>query len=230
MFFSRENIFYTLPRVKYRLNYLNYMSQTTLDINSCSAEELTRFTGIPDDISKKVVEYRNSKGAFYHLSEILEVPDIDRASFIRLTGASSKKADECYLRYNIKKIIKLEKASDFTFKDIVKLVSKMPTLAGAMLCSEDGLPIARDFNPLLPADKIGASLSACLKQARDSLKGTPYNNVQSMSIELAGHLITVFNHGKLYLVVLHDHGRISGKVCRLVGEILGKLPQTSLAK
>ncbi|MDK3161891.1 roadblock/LC7 domain-containing protein [Kamptonema cortianum] len=99
-----------------------------------------------------------------------------------------------------------------------------------MLCSEDGLPIARDFNPLLPSDKIGASLSACLKQARESLKNTPYSAVQSMSIELAGHLITVFNHGKLYLVVLHDHGQISGKVCKLVGEILSKLPQTSVAK
>ncbi|MDK3161890.1 helix-hairpin-helix domain-containing protein [Kamptonema cortianum] len=79
------------------------MSQTTLDINSCTADELSKFTGISEDIAKNVVEYRNSKGAFYHMSEILESPGLDRNSFIRLTGISGKKADNYYLRYNIKK-------------------------------------------------------------------------------------------------------------------------------
>ncbi len=206
------------------------MSQTTLDINSCNAEDLSKFTGLSDDISKNVVEFRNSKGAFYHISEILEVPDVDRNAFIKLTGLSRKKADSCILRYNIKKIVKLGRASEFTFKDVIKLISNLPTLSGAMLCSDDGLPIARDFNPLLPADMIGASLSACLKQAQDSLKETPYKEVHSMSIELAGHLMTVFHQGKLYLVVLHDHGQISGRINKIVSDILAKLPQTSLTK
>lgn len=204
------------------------MSLTTLDINSCSAEDLAKFTGISEDISKKVVEYRESKGAYYHLSEICEVEGVDRSAFIKLTGATRKVADSCVLRYDLKKITKLGKADHYSFKDIVKIVSKLPTISGAMICSEDGLPIARDFNPLLPSDKIGAALSACLKQASESLKDTPYGNLESMSMEMAGHMMSVFHFGKLYLIVQHHRGKISTPVCKVIGEILEKIPQSSL--
>lgn len=52
-----------------------------LDINSATAEELSRLPGIGEKLSQAIVDYRQEHGAFAAVEEITEVPGIGEGKF-----------------------------------------------------------------------------------------------------------------------------------------------------
>jgi len=191
-----------------------------LDINSCTAEELQAFTGIPPAQAQQIIEYRNSKGAFYHLSEMLEVPGLGSDTFLHISGCEPGKLDGYLIRHNIKRLVKKNEGSAFTMKDITALVSKIPTLCGAILCSEDGLILSSEVKMGVPADKIAAAVSMCFKQFSETLQNFDASNLKMVTVDIENYTITVFHQKKLYLLVIHKPNQFSTRVCNLCSDIL----------
>lgn len=191
-----------------------------LDINSCTAEELQAFTGLTVDQARQIISYRDSVGAFYHLSELLETKVIDPKNFVNITGCDPNRVDGHLTRFNIKRLIKKHEGTDFTFKEITHLVSKMPTIAGAIICSDDGLPISSEVKAGVPADKISAAVSMCYKQFADALRNSEQSNLRMMTIDIENYTLSVFKEGKIYLLAVHQPNQFSHRVCEVIHQIV----------
>lgn len=57
-----------------------------LDLNTASAEELTALPGIGPELARRIVEYRETAGAFTTVEELLEVPGIGETKLAALEG------------------------------------------------------------------------------------------------------------------------------------------------
>ncbi|MDZ4816363.1 MAG: helix-hairpin-helix domain-containing protein [Verrucomicrobiota bacterium] len=203
------------------------MDSEYLDINSCTAGQLHEFTGISPDLAKDIVDYREQKGAFYHLSELLEVPKVDSNTFQAISGCEVGKLDGYLTRHNIKRIIKNKECSAFSFKDIVALITKIPTINGAIVCSDDGLPIAIDVKAGVPSDKIAAAVSMCYKQFSESVKVMNQSSLKMMTMDIENYTISVFQQQKIFLLVLHKPSQYSTKANDICSQILEEVSATA---
>jgi competence protein ComEA len=55
-----------------------------LDLNTATAEELTQFPGIGEELANRIVEYREANGPFESVEELMEVSGIGEAKFAAL--------------------------------------------------------------------------------------------------------------------------------------------------
>ena len=59
---------------------------TPLDLNAATAEELTELPGIGEELSRRILEYREENGGFRSVEELMEVSGIGEGKFAALEG------------------------------------------------------------------------------------------------------------------------------------------------
>ena len=64
-----------------------------ININTASEEELKELDGIGDTLAKKIVEYRNVKGKFNRIEDLMKIPGVGTDCF------NSIKNDICVWKY-----------------------------------------------------------------------------------------------------------------------------------
>ena len=57
-----------------------------LDLNAATPEELAQLPGIGEELARRIVEYRESRGPFETAEQLMEVPGIGEGKFAALEG------------------------------------------------------------------------------------------------------------------------------------------------
>ena len=139
---------------------ISCVNQVGINVNTASKYLLTYVSGLSEGLAQKIIEHRNSNGAFKSRRELLKVPKLGAKAFEQAAGFLRIPEAENILdntavhpeRYTL--VEQMAKDADCTVKELIKTKEKRNALQLEKYIQEDiGMPTLKDI--LLELDKPG---------------------------------------------------------------------------
>jgi competence protein ComEA len=176
-----------------------------INLNSCSAADLTRIRGIGPVMAKRLVEFRTGHGPFSSLDELRLVPGIGRKTFRALTGIGPRR---------LNRLLGVPEDRELSLLEIVRLVGALPGVDGCIVALEDGLFVTGQLPPPLDQNAVSAFGPQLFKRIGRYVRELNIGQVHRLTLFTDQRPVSIFHAGNVYLIVVHGAKRYSKALLR----------------
>ncbi len=175
------------------------------NVNSCNAEELARIEGIDSANAQRIIDHRNTHGAFQSLESLRSVPGLSRKLLKSLAGPA---------RRGLNRLLGVEHNEELTLQEVVRLTSQMKGVAGCSLATSDGVFITGQLPEHLDQEAISVFAPQLFRNVGRYTKELRVGEVTRLSVFTDQQPVSVFGAGDIFLVVIHDNHHFSKALLR----------------
>jgi competence ComEA-like helix-hairpin-helix protein len=183
------------------------LNQCLININSCTAEDLTRIPGVGPALAQKIIEFRNARGTITDVNQLRQIPGVGNKTFRRIVGAGPSPRGKVVRLVN--HLLGAPQDRELTLQEIVRLTAQQPGVAGCIMATDDGMFVTGQLPASLDAQTISAFAPQLFRRVSRYVKELKVGQVRRFSLFTDEQPVSIFYAGKIYLVVIHAPNRFS---------------------
>jgi competence ComEA-like helix-hairpin-helix protein len=176
-----------------------------VNLNRCTAEDLTRIAGIGAVLARRIIDYRTAHGSFLSLDDLRQVPGIGRKTFRALTGPKPRM---------LNRLLGVAHDEELSLQEIVRLTTTLPGVAGCTLAMSDGVLLTGQLPAHLDQNAISVFAPQLFKKVGRYVRELKVGDVRRLTIFTDQQPVSIFQAGEVYLVVIHQADRFSKALLR----------------
>lgn len=182
------------------------LSQCLININNCTADDLTRIPGVGPALAQKIIEFRNARGTITDVNQLRQIPGVGNKTFRRIVGAGPSRSK---VARPINLLLGAPQEKELTLQEIVRLTAQLPGVTGCIMATEDGMFVTGQLPESLDAQTISAFAPQLFRRVGRYVKELKVGQVRRFSLFTDEQPVSIFYAGKIYLVVIHAPNRFS---------------------
>jgi competence ComEA-like helix-hairpin-helix protein len=186
--------------------------QFLIDINKCSAEDLTRIPGVGPSLAQRIVAFREEHGQITDINQLRQVPGVGNKTFRRIIGGSSAARGKIGRLVNY--LLDAPQDQELTIQEIVRLTAQLPGVQGCIMAMDDGLYVTGHVPPPLDAQTISAFGPQLFRRVSRYVRELQAGRVRRFSLFTDQYPVSMFHAGRIFLVVIHQPNRFSKTLLR----------------
>ncbi|MCS7048285.1 MAG: helix-hairpin-helix domain-containing protein [Verrucomicrobiae bacterium] len=183
-------------------------------LNRITAEELAQINGLSRSLIKRLLEHRAARTQFRTLEEVRQIPGFTRKAFEALAGACPE---------SLSRLLGVEHNRELSLRDVVRLTTALPGVAGCVLASTDGLVLTAQLPGGLDENRLSAFAPQLFRKITEYTEELGVGDVQRFTLFTTRQPVSIFRAGGIYLVILHDPQHFSKALLRRVSRIAEEL-------
>lgn len=189
-----------------------------VNINTASLEELLTLDGLTESLAKRIMDYRTQQGPFTSVFDLVQIPRLSRALFKRLTGMPFN-STQYHRRYKLAQWlhIPVDKVTDLAL--LTKVIAEQPGCSGCLISDNDGLLLAQSKAEAY-GENWGAVATKITAQIRESVQLLNVGNVESVSLGIQDHTVTIVASQNVVLTIVHEGRKLTTAHVGLAQKIL----------
>ncbi len=192
-----------------------------VDLNTATVEQLVSLDGISIGLARDIIEHRNQIGSFSSVFDLAQVPGVGRKRFKRITGMAYSRTGT-HRRDKLARLLDLPVEKTSHLPSVAEAIGAKPGLQGCVISDKDGLLLA-ESGIADESRTISAIVPRMLGQVRENMAELDADKVDTASISMRGHLLTIVDSGDVYLSVLHESNRLTSGMLKLVQRLAREL-------
>jgi competence ComEA-like helix-hairpin-helix protein len=185
-------------------------NQFLININQCTAEDLTRVSGIGASLAQRIIEFRNLHGRVTDINQLRQIPGLGNKTYRRIIGAGPSPRGKITRLVNY--LVGAPQDRDLNIQEIVRHASQLPGVVGCIMAMEDGLFVTGQLPPSMDTQTVSAFAPQLFRRVSRYVKEMNVGRVRRFSLFTEEHPVSIFHTGKIFLIVLHAPNRFSKSI------------------
>lgn len=188
-------------------------SGASLDLNTCSAEELQR-VGCNPDIAKAIVAYRAQHGTFRKIEDLLKVPGVTATTFTMLTGMEMEEGP------TINEVLGFSAGRDVALKDIADRICCWPDVSGCVFADENGLSLVGTLPAPFDVKTVSAFLPKLFTAFNGVYKEMAGREADEIIVPVKGASFHILRRKKMFMVLVGQRRQLSKRLLKVARYVL----------
>lgn len=202
-------------------DYLEPESLGGVNINTANAEQLTSLSGVTPLIARAIVQYREQKGLFRSIFDLINVERLGRSTFRRMTGIPYNK-NHVHRRRKLALLLGMPSSKVGALPEVAAAISRVNGLAGCVISDRDGMLLAQSGSTEFAA-AMSAVIPKMYRETNDSMSVVNVGSVESVSLCINRRMFTVVSSEHVNLTVMHEPRKVTWSKVLLVQRIAAEL-------
>lgn len=200
-----------------------------LDINSASAEDMTRrFNGVGLGLARTIVTNRETFGPFLTVHDLGRVPGVGPAAFVRITGLPWRE-DAAAKREKVMAIVGATPEGGISVQEIAKRFAEVEGFEGCIIVDSDGDMLASHWSHG-SAEVIGAFAPFVIQKIAPMMQTMEAGQCDMISLFVAERAYTLIPFENLVFVAIHQMNKFNRKQLRIAQQVVAMLGRLLLGR